>query len=226
MIAFTVWAIVTLVLLRRSIAAGAGWPRIGLFALATGVLIALAVGSKMNALIVPALAGLFGLAAAWKALRRGDRSAGREVVALAAAILIGGLGFVALDPTLWPDVRGGIDALVNEPRYSMLLQSTFDPTHLPTLGPRLPAIATLLAGGAIPFLLLIALAEVEVVQVLRKPDDPTLLAWWILAFSLIVVWLPFPRESYILPLVPPTTLLAAKAIVDLSDRRLWRRTNS
>ncbi len=182
-------------------------------ALLVGTLLALACGTKMNALIVAALVGGTG---AFYALRGVLGRRGNDLVLAAAlfAALAWATGlFIALDPTLYPDVGAGLAALFDEPKRAAAIQDSFLKRGLHSTAARIRWLAqetfTWRPLGLI-------LAGFLLYHAIRGPRNNPVFwlvgAWWLLTLVLLLAWLPFAFSRYILPLVPPSALLAGGVV--------------
>lgn len=196
---------------RRSWAATAG------LGIATGLALALACGSKMNALVVAALAGVVWLCLVVRAAGSAGRSARAPAVGLGIGCFVAAVVFVASNPALYPDLRSGLFALVEEHRRTAQLQIGFLGRHI-WLDPgadRLLAVADLVGIRPEAFLAVGLAAVWQSVDGLRRFSHNTVVClWWWISVALVVVWIPFAWGRYAAPAVPPSVLVLAKSIVD------------
>jgi hypothetical protein len=196
----------------------------------TGTLVA-ACGSKMNALIVVALTISVCLAVCVKAIVSGERPWRRSAWSLGLALVFAPLVFVALDPTLHPDITSGCRALVEEHRLTALLQREFLLTETwlrPGLA-RAAAVSKLVGMREGMFLIILGTAFWQSVDGLRRFSFNTVIClWWWIALVLVVWWIPFAWGRYALPVLPPGLLLLSKSLVQFAGaiRNLFRRPST
>ncbi|WP_422929127.1 phospholipid carrier-dependent glycosyltransferase [Singulisphaera sp. PoT] len=185
--------------------------------IATGLALALACGSKMNALVVAALAGVVWLRLVVRAIGPAGRSARAPAVGLGIGGLVAAAVFVGSNPALYPDLRSGLFALMEEHRRTAQLQVAFLGKHI-WLDPgadRLLAVAKLVGIRPEAFLAVVLAAAWQSVDGLRRFSHNTVVClWWWISVALVVVWIPFAWERYAAPAVPPSVLVVAKTLVD------------
>jgi hypothetical protein len=190
-------------------------------------LLAMACGSKMNSLAVVGLAGVFAIYLSWSAWRgsNGDRRSDQVVCAsLVAARIIAAMICVVSNPTLYVNTVDGILALSYEHRLTADIQERMFGGRLNSIPKRLGAIASLVSLSQIAFVGLSGLVVWNCVRCVRVypwsiiSDQgrvrafAIVLAWWGVAFALLLAWLPFGWDRYALPLIPPTVLVVGKSI--------------
>ncbi len=191
------------------------------FAGGGGVLLALALGAKMNSLVVGALLGGAVAGAALRAWRRRDaRRAGQMVAAGVGAVAVALVTFIAINPAIWGDVAGGLAACVQEHRVTEAIQAKFLAGHLTTLAGKLGAMAALATFGVAGLALVAAVAG----WALAAGGDAVRLCalWWLLAVLAVAVWIPFEWSRYVAPVVPPTVLLVAW-LLTVQVPAIWTR---
>jgi hypothetical protein len=179
----------------------------------------------MNALIVVALATAvwFGLLVAWVARR--DRRLRTPLLALGAALAVGAVVFVVINPTLYPDLPSGLRGLFEEHRLTSEIQDAFLGGRLRTWPVRALAVVRLVCGRLAWSPVLAVAVLVQTAASLRRPSDTTLVVlWWWIAFLALSSWLPLAWGRYALPLVPPSALLVAKTL-DEAGAALLRGCN-
>lgn len=182
---------------------------------ATGLAIALAVGTKMNALII-VLVGLAMLLIELGRAVAGPRVGG--VSPILFALMVSAPVFFALNPVLFTDPIGGTIDLFAMPARTVEVQKAFLPDYLPSLVSRATAVGWLLCGGTPALVALAALTVLPTVSAIRCLGPRLVIAlWWWIALAAVTVWVPFPWERYALPLVPPAALMAALALVDVTS---------
>lgn len=187
--------------------------KIVLLSFATGVLLALACGAKMNSLVVVLLFGSAILALIVRTLQIRGRS---TIVPLlgygTATLLCAATVFVLSNPAILHDPFGGIVACFQEHRLTERIQATFLNDHLVSLGDKFSAVTSLTYLGLFGFGLFVAIAIICCVA--RSSRTMRFVTWWwLLAFVCVTVWIPFPRTRYVLPLVVPSVLMIAYASV-------------
>ena len=193
-------------------------------ALLIAVLLALACGAKMNALIVVFLFGGAAVAAAMAAWRAGDLGRARLTLVAAAAVMVIALGvFIILNPAMLLDIQGGLVDVVREAQRNTAIQArVMFQDHLTTLPQKLTAVSQV-AGGPIPFVIAAALSLFACVKA-RSRGLWFLAGWWTIAVFCVTAWIPFDWSRYVLPILPPFVLLAANAIV-MGAAALMERTS-
>jgi len=184
-------------------------------AVVTGLFLALAVGSKMNALIVVMVAAALFLVLAARASGLQARRLQIPDLAPVLALAVGLLLFIAMNPSLYSDVPGGLRDLIAVPARTTRLQASFLPDYLPTASARLGTVAILLCGYQIGLLFLVALAIRPTWLAMRCLSARSVVVlWWWIALLAVTAWIPFPWPRYALPLLPPAAVLIADAVVE------------
>ena len=179
----------------------------------TGVLAALACGSKMNSLVIVFTLGLAVGAVAIAGFRR-DRQRGIRI-----ALAGGWMGFLALavfvliNPTIVRDIPGGLWATIHEHRLTEAVQAGFLPGHLVTLRDKFSAM-TPLALFSIPVLLLLT-SFAAAMLALRNCALRFIGCWFLVSLVCVTWWIPFAWGRYVLPIVLPATLVAGWAVSEL-----------
>ena len=177
-----------------------------------GAALALAAGAKMNSLVVVAWFAGVATAASILTARNCGRNRGVAVAGTGlGALAAGGLVFVAINPTIWPNITGGLVASVSEHRITEGIQAGFLNGHLVKGADKLGAVAALgmLGYGG---LVLAGLAAVWA-GVAGKTAERCLAAWWFLAIVAVAAWIPFARTRYVVPVIVPTVILVAWLLV-------------
>lgn len=194
-------------------------------ALLNGVLLGLAVGSKMNWLTVAFLFSAVVLVAAFMAWRRGDHLGAKLAIASGAlGVFVAVAVFVLINPTiLFNPVEGLIDA-IRQPALTTAVQVRVLPAnlHLATVGAKLNAVTTMLLGSPVVFALVILSVIVAVVRT-SSHGVWFVGAWCAIAFVCVVAWIPFEWRRYILPIVIPLALLVAHMVVSAVSGIVTRR---
>jgi len=190
--------------------------RLGLLAVTGGLSLGLACGSKANAGIVAILGAVLFSAFFVQVLRGRRADFCGALLASGAMLVLSVVTFVVLNPTLYHGLFSGIWALCTEVNINADFQAEFLPQRLRTLGERIVETSVLTGLGALGFL---AIASAVVYQTMRnlRPASPktVLILWWFVAFIAIAVWLPFPWERYVLPLIIPSALLVGASVDEL-----------
>jgi hypothetical protein len=194
-------------------------------ALLNGVLLGLAVGSKMNWLTVAFLFGAAVLAAAFIAWRRGDRDGAKLalVSGIVGSVVAVGV-FILINPTILFNPIDGLIDTIRQPALTTAVQVRVlqHNLHLATLGAKLQGATTLLLGSPLVFALVGVAAFVAVV---RAPRHGVWFAasWGLIAFVCVVAWIPFGWGRYVLPVVIPFALLVAHMMVSAVSAVVTRR---
>lgn len=181
-----------------------------------GLALSMAVGTKMNALIVVLVAGALLFVPAGRAIWGSTRGVVAAGVGLVIALGFGFAVFVAINPTLYPDPSRGLRELFTIPAMTTRWQASFLPNFLDTPRAKLTTVGNLI--GARPWALapLIAVTLGPTWLGFRRLSARTVLVvWWWLALVAVVVWIPFPWERYALPILPPAAVLVADAAMGL-----------
>jgi len=187
----------------------------------TGLLLALACGAKMNALVVFALAGAAVAIALFQRWRRDARGFGPAVAAGATVAATALAGFIALNPAITGDPIGGLAATVTEHRATELIQARFMRDHLITLPAKFAAVGQLTAKSTLA-LAVVAAAAFGLVLRSRHDGLRFLALWFLIGLLAVTLWIPFPIGRYVLPLVLPGVLLLG-GLAGAGAERLWRR---
>lgn len=196
-------------------------PALFLSAAGTGLLLALACGAKMNALVVFALAGAAVAIALIQRWRRNARGFGSAVAAGATVAATALACFVAFNPAITSDPAGGLAATVTEHRATELIQARFMRDHLTTLPAKYGAVGQLTAKST---LALAAVAALALGLLLRSRHDGLrfLALWFLIGLFAVTLWIPFPIGRYVLPLVLPAVLLLG-GVAGMGATWLWGR---
>lgn len=232
-LAFSALALLALIRTNESL----GWKRWA-WALALGLLVALAVGTKMNALIVVPVvvfgllrgrfagpagdnAGQRGAGDANGAVSPGEKGSrkparGGGLVALALVAVTGLAAFLALDPTLYADPLAGVADLFRIPAETTRVQAGFLPDHLATWKDKLTTVGDLLCGHPLGLLVVPVVVIPALTGSIRSWSPRSVVVLWsVVALGAVVAWIPFPWPRYVLPAVPPLALLVADLVAGL-----------
>lgn len=170
-----------------------------------GVALGLAIGTKMNALVVVPVALVPLVRALW--LRE-------RLLPPVAVPVVAGVVLVAINPVLLASPVAGWRALFAVPAETTEVQAGFLPDHLATATAKVAAVGELLGGHPLALVGLLAVAVAPVVAGLRRWSPRSLVAAWFgVALIAVVAWIPFPWPRYALPALPPSALLVADAAV-------------
>lgn len=167
--------------------------RRGIWGVSAGIFSGLALSSKLNAGIV--FITVLGVATVALVLdsRRWTR------IFYAAVALLPPIIFLSLDPQLWPDIKGGIEAMFELGRSIAGRRYLFPDVALWTVGDRLAAFYSGIFGGVLQLLLF----AIAVVSLLRNWATTWPFATWgLLAISAVLWWTPLNWDRYYLPVVP------------------------
>jgi len=187
------------------------------FALALGLGLALAgaYGAKMNALIVVFLGILIlGWLTVSGVRRRGS------ALALASGLVISLALFIIFNPALYGNVIDGIGALFYEHQATIPIQMELGNKLLGSFPERFDALGLIIFRFPALLWVMTLLVLYQAWAHWRhgrreQPGLAIIVIWWILAFGLLLAWMPFGWSRYALPLVPPTLLLLGKCADDL-----------
>jgi hypothetical protein len=213
-------------------AAFAGWRLITLEATAPlqawlwrtmscGILLGLACGAKMNALIVVCLVGAAVLAKGFRQLRTTERSTARLAVTGLLLFFVAFISFITTNPSMWTDLWSGLLACFREHRITENIQSNFLPNHLVTLPEKFAAVVHLAFLNRWIFMCMALLAACSCFA--SQKSVRYIALWWLIAVFCVVVWIPFPFPRYVLPVILPSVMLTAfqgSALVTLMTHRL------
>jgi hypothetical protein len=187
----------------------------------TGVLLAFACGSKMNALVVVVVAGTCAGFFCLQALRHRHQVERRRGIklrlcSLLMALMVAFTLFVASNPTLYRDFLGGLMALVQEHRWTAEIQETFVGRQLVSTGERWTVLSGLVGLSPLRNIAMLFSVGWQLVACYRKRDEFMIVVlWWFVSLGLLLAWMPFSWSRYALPLVPPTVLVIGKTLADL-----------
>lgn len=185
-----------------------------------GLLLALACGAKMNALVLVGLAGVATLAALVLRARHDlpgaarGAAAGAMIPALALAV------FIAINPAIVADVPDGLAATVTEHRATEAIQTRLSKRTLTTPTEKFSAVSALTVNYPV---LMAGLALAAVAALVRAADGLRFLAlWFLLSLTAVTFWLPLPQTRYVLPVLLPGALLVG-ALACVAATWLWQR---
>jgi phosphotransferase system glucose/maltose/N-acetylglucosamine-specific IIC component len=148
----------------------------------------------MNALIVVALSACVWLYACVRSRIAEDATARGAAWTIGLAMIFSAVAFVAINPTLHPDLMSGLRALVEEHAQTALLQKDLlagDPWLSP--GPdRAIAVASLVGVHPMVFVLVAVAATWQSVAGSRRFSAITVIClWWWIGLVMVTLWIPF-----------------------------------
>ena len=199
---------------RRCSAAERVPPREGIIlVLLNGLALALACGAKMNSLIMVFVFAAATVGVAVLAWRRNDRIGATRAAAYGAATLTAALAlFALLNPAVLADFPGALTALHEEQRVGLEYTMRVMPElRLATLGRKLETV-THVATGPLTFMLGAIVFGVAATRS-RRMGVWFVAAWWLIAVVVVTLWIPIAWARYVLPIVVPSVLLLAYAVV-------------
>jgi hypothetical protein len=198
---------------------------LGLAAIA-GVLIGLAVATKLNWVVVAFLFCGAMASLALQAWRRGDRRRAATALATAPVVLVVSLTvFVAINPAIVFDPMHELLTPVRELALAARVQAAVLPTppHLSTVTAKLAAVTSLVFWTPWTFGLALIAVAFACVRVPR-PGIRFLVLWWGIAMVAVTAWIPFEWPRYVLPVVIPSLLLTSHALI-VAGTALTRRSS-
>jgi Dolichyl-phosphate-mannose-protein mannosyltransferase len=216
-LAFSVLAVRSLIALLSPVwSEPARWRRSLALGVVTGLLFALAVGAKMNALAVMVLALLLLMLLVGRAWRRRAGDVGVLAVVLTLAMVVSLVLFAAINPAYYPDVLGGFRDSFVVPAQTTKVQAAFLPTFLATPSAKWAALGRLVCGHSMGLWVLAALTLGPTWLGLRRLTARTVVVlWWWLALVIVAAWIPFAWSRYALPVIAPAVVLVPDALIGL-----------
>lgn len=208
------WSIMSVRLL-MGLVGSTGWKRAAT-SVGLGLSMVMAVGTKMNALIVVALTVLAMSVLLGKALVRKDSRSLKSAALLACSLVIGLVVFVGTNPALGPNVVEGLADLFQLPAETTRVQAGFLPDFLGLPIARGVALGQLLLGFREGLLPIVAVVAIATAGTIRDRSRWVALAWAWLALAMVTAWLPFPWPRYALPVVPCVCLIAADSLISIA----------
>lgn len=178
-----------------------------------GLSVALAIGTKMNALIVVTLViGMIAFSLLRSILGK-DQSSWLTAPALVGALVIAITTFVVTDPAFYPNLGSGLANLFRLPAETTRVQAGFLPDFLESPTDRARVVGRMLVGFDLGLLPIAMLGAAMTIVAIRRRSLAIVPAWFWWALVLVTAWIPFAWPRYVLPLVPCTCLIAADALV-------------
>lgn len=191
---------------------------------ALGTASAFTIGTKMTGLVfvLPALASFVEIFI--RALVTGQpsgRAPAKTLIALGCAFIVLPVAFIVTNPSLYPDVIGGLLGLYSVPKELLELQTTFLSGALLSIDDRYLALGRLICG--VPMFAVVTLFAISGFLRERTCLSPFgfLCVWFLLSLIPNLVAIPFPAPRYSLCLMVPTVML----IVELLQQ-VFRRIRS
>jgi hypothetical protein len=179
----------------------------------SGTALALASGAKMNSLIIVMVFGLAVVGVATMALRQGDRPRAVHALAYGVATAVVAFGlFVLINPAILADFTGSLRAVFAEQRVGLEFTMRAMPElRLQGLDDKFGAVSHV-AFGPMTFTLGAVICLVPALRS-RRPGPWLIAVWWIVAVVVVTAWIPIAWGRYVLPVVAPSALLLAHALV-------------
>ena len=135
------------------------------------------------------------------------------VLAMAVSIVV----FIAMNPTYYPDVLGGIRSSFVVPARTTKVQASFLPNFLDTPSAKWAALGWIVSGHpAGLWILSILFLGPTWLGLCRLTPRTVVVLWWWLALALVAAWIPFAWSRYALPLMPPAAVLLSDALVGMT----------
>jgi hypothetical protein len=170
-----------------------------------GILLALACGAKMNALVLVGLAGAATLTALVPRVRHNLPGTARGVAAGATIPVVALAVFIAINPAIIADVPGGLAATVTEHRATEAIQTRLSRRALPTLAARFSAVSALTVNYTVLMAGLVLASATALVR--AAPGLRFVALWFLLSLAAVTFWLPLPQTRYVIPVLLPGALL-------------------
>jgi Dolichyl-phosphate-mannose-protein mannosyltransferase len=179
------------------------------YSFTTGLLLALACGSKMNSLVMVILTGvLVAIVAVEKWFNRARTEAIKAAVHGVIILLVAITVFVAINPAIIQDLPGGLAATVLEHRRTSSIQMDLNDTRLFDLPAKVAAVISLSFYNWIGLGVIIAIVGWNAACRWYENSVRFAVCWLLVAFICVTLWIPFTWPRYIIPLLPPTVWLA------------------
>lgn len=174
-----------------------------------GLSLALAVGSKLNAVVVGFLGTALCLIYAGSSLRRSCRESRDSCLATLLLLLISLLVFIGSNPVNYPNPISALWAEYAIPQRIIEIQKEVLPGALTTWGEHFSALATMVAFHPAICILVGVAFLFEARETWKAGKPPSVIAlWWLLAVVVVTAWLPFARPLHVLPVIAPSVILA------------------
>ncbi len=174
----------------------------------TGILLAFACGAKMNSLVLVILTGVLVAIVAGQKWLRHQRSEALNASAHGLIILaVSLLGFIAINPAIIQDLRGGLAASFLEQQRTLAIQVDASNSHLSDVTAKLEAVMSM---GFFHWTVFGVVVAVLIWAIMcRWPQNLFRFAtyWWLITFLCVTVWIPLAWPRYVIPLLAPSTLL-------------------
>lgn len=178
-----------------------------------GAALALACGAKMNSLIMVMVFGAAVGALAIDAVRADQGVRARQSIAYGAAVLVVAFAlFVMINPAILADVPGALGAVFAEQRVGLEYTMRAMPElRLAGWDDKFGAVSHV-ALGPWSFVLGALVCLIPALRS-RRPGLWLVAGWWLIAVAVVTAWIPIAWARYVLPIVIPSALLAAHALV-------------
>jgi hypothetical protein len=214
-VAFSLLAVIHFVLIERRVWHGCRRPGLGraLVCAGGGLCLALAVGSKMNAVVAGLLGAVLGGIWLVEFLRTKAAGAGESFKAMLAVLVVALLLFAGLNPVDYPNPLAGVWHTYADQQRSLDVQKTIPAVRKPLEGAaeHVRALAAMTAMYPALFALLAAAFFWELVKSPSRGGLPVIGLWWVIAVLAVGLWLPFARPRYALPVIAPSVVLICTA---------------
>jgi len=216
-IAFSLLAVICFVLTERRAWRMNSHPRLcrGLICIGGGLSLALAVGSKINAVTVGFLGATICLQFIASFLRHKSEDANNSLKSMIALIVISLVIFVGSNPGNFPNPLKGIHALYADQQRSLEVQKNIPAIRQPlrSLKERLQAVTDLTAFNLVIFLLVAGAFFFQIFAACKSGNPfPVIALWWLISIVAVTAWIPFARARYALPVIAPSIILICGGI--------------
>lgn len=195
--------------------------------LATGILLALACGAKMNSLIIVILAGVLVAWVAGKKWADDDHRGAIKTGIHGLLILLTALAvFVLINPAIMLDIPGGLAATMSEHSRSLVIQTDIGHTNLHTLSAKFAAIIWMGFYNVGTFTLLMTIIGWSILRRWNHAVIRFAVCWWVVAFVCVAMWIPLAWPRYVIPVIIPSVWLVgyyAAEIIRYVARISWRQ---
>ncbi|MEO6992608.1 MAG: phospholipid carrier-dependent glycosyltransferase [Lacunisphaera sp.] len=196
--------------------------------IATGILLALACGAKMNSLVLVILTGaLVAMVAGQKWLSRQRVEAAHASAHGLIILAVSLFGFIGINPAIIQDLRGGLAASFLEDQHTLAIQMDASNSHLSDIAAKLDAVVSMgfyhwSIFGIVLAILIWAMAFQWHQNIFRFT-----ICWWLITFLCVTAWIPLAWPRYVIPLLAPSALLVgcfASIQIRLVALRIRRRS--
>lgn len=191
---------------------------IPLIVLSGALCLACAVGSKLNAALVGFVGVWFSCATFLRSRTQLTDDGAKPALMTALMLAMSAIVFVLVNPVTLNDPISGLRNAIQVPQTDLALQKQVLPDPLTNFGAKLVAVAGLSAAHPLLFLFVIAAFAFHVRDRLLTKQPWTIVAvWWLITLIGILMWIPFARHRYLVPLIPPSLILLGIAGQHVAD---------